>query len=377
MIEFFQDFSLNIFSSILLIILLISMFTKKETYRFSSRLFMRIIIAILILLILEVLSWVFDGIQTVTAMRLNFLFNTLFFMASGIVAGFFSSYVDYIIYKSRERLKKRLYYMHVSIIIIILGVINCFVPLLFTINSENIYSREPLILLGIGFVGVLMIYILGLVFLNRKKLEGNAPTIYVFVLLPFVTAVLQMVSYGLLIMWSGMALGVIIAYIFTETVNNTKDYLTKLNTRLMVGEYVERLIEKEVVFTVIMIDLDDYKSFNDNYGHSEGDKILINFSKLLSECFNENSIVSRFGGDEFVIVTQLNESNIHDNINDLISKISEFEHYPLLKEVKFSYGLSMNDTSKDMTFDSILDNADSKMYNLKAQHKNLKRRAND
>jgi diguanylate cyclase (GGDEF)-like protein len=298
-------------------------------------------------------------------------------MASGIVAGFFSSYVDYIIYKSRERLKKRLYYMHVSIIIIILGVINCFVPLLFTINSENIYSREPLILLGIGFVGVLMIYILGLVFLNRKKLEGNAPTIYVFVLLPFVTAVLQMVSYGLLIMWSGMALGVIIAYIFTETVNNTKDYLTKLNTRLMVGEYVERLIEKEVVFTVIMIDLDDYKSFNDNYGHSEGDKILINFSKLLSECFNENSIVSRFGGDEFVIVTQLNESNIHDNINDLISKISEFEHYPLLKEVKFSYGLSMNDTSKDMTFDSILDNADSKMYNLKAQHKNLKRRAND
>lgn len=376
-IDVIQYFSLNIFSSILLIILLISMFSKKEIYRYSSRLFMHIIVAILFLLILEILSWVFDGIQTSIAKNLNFMFNTIFFVFSGIVAGFFASYVDYIIFKSKERLLKRMYYMHVLIILIVLGIINYFVPILFSLGEENIYSRGPLILLGLGLIGILMIYILFLVYLNKKRLKGKAITIYIFVLLPFFSAVLQMLSYGLLIMWSGMAIGVIIAYIFTETVSTSKDYLTKLHTRLMIVEYVERLIEKKIKFYIIMIDLDDYKTFNDELGHNEGDKILVNFSKVLSNNFHLNSVVSRFGGDEFVVVSQSSEKEILQNIKKIEATLKSFDSYPLIKKLKFSYGYSFNDLTQKRSIDSLLDDADNMMYRLKSEHKNMKRRRSD
>ncbi len=372
-----QDFSLNIFSSILLIVLLISMFSKRELYRFSSRLFAHIIVAILLLLVLEILSWVFDGIQTSSARNLNFIFNTLFFVSSGVVAGLFASYVDYIVFKSKERLLKRLYYMHVFIILIILAIINCFTPILFSLSEENLYSREPWILLGLGLIGILMVVVLISVYQNRKRLQGKAITIYIFVLLPFITAVLQMVTYGLLIMWSGMAIGVVIAYIFTENISTSKDYLTKLRTRLMIVEYVERLIEKKTEFAVIMIDLDDYKSINDEFGHSEGDKVLVSFSDVLSKCFHLNSVVSRFGGDEFVIISKSTENEILSNIKKVEDALSNYDSYPLIKDLKFSYGYSFNSLDKITSIDSLLDDADRNMYQLKSEHKNLKRRKSD
>lgn len=377
MIDLIQDFSLNIFSSIVLIILLVSMFIKKEIYRFSSRLFGYIIVSILLLLILEILSWVFDGTETPIARNLNYIFNVLFFISSGILAGLFSSYVDYIIYKSKERLQKRLYYMHIFVFMIVLSIINHFNPILFSFNEENIYSREPLILLGLGSVGLLMVYILTLVFQNRKNLRKKSITINIFVLLPFFAAVLQMITYGLLIMWSGMAVGVIIAYIFTETISTSKDYLTKLHTRFMTVEYAERLIEKKTRFAVIMIDLDDYKSFNDEYGHSEGDKILVNFSKVLSKCFHLNSIVSRFGGDEFVIISQSSEKNILLSIKDIEDTLKSYDIYPLIKNLRFSYGYSFSDFNQNKSLDSLLDDADRNMYRLKSEHKNQNRRRSD
>lgn len=377
MLELIQDFSLNIFSSIVLIILLVSMYIKKEIYRFSSRLFGYIILAILLLLNLEILSWVFDGIETQIARNLNYIFNILFFISSGIVAGLFSSYVDYIVFKSKERLRNRLYYMHVFILLIVLIIINHFVPIIFGFSETNIYSRGPLILLGLGLVGLLMFYILFLVFQNRKRLQGKAITIYIFVLLPFFAAILQMITYGLLIMWSGMAIGVIIAYIFTETISTSRDYLTKLHTRLLIVEYVERLVQKKTEFSVIMIDLDDYKLFNDEHGHSEGDKILINFSKVLTQCFHSNSIVSRFGGDEFVIISQSNEEDILANIKHIEETLNKYEAYPLIKKLKFSYGYSFSKIDQVTSLDSLLDDADRKMYKLKSKHKNQNRRRSD
>lgn len=376
--DFIANFGLNLFSLTLLIILLLSMISKKEIYRYSSRLIMHIIISIAIMLGLEIFSWLFDGIDNSFARFLNYFFNLAFFVSSGIVLGFFATYIDFLIYKSKERIAKRLYYMHGFIIMIILGIVNLFVPLLFTVDSSNLYHREPFIILGFGIFSFAMFYFMIIAYLNKSILQTKTiVSIYVFMFLPFIAGALQMIFYGVIIMWSGMALGVVIAYIFTESISVSKDYLTKLYTRAIAVEYMERQIHKKNTFSVLVLDLDDYKLLNDKYGHKEGDKILVYFSNILLNVFGPTSIISRFGGDEFVIVSSYNSKEIDMQITRIEEELISHESYELIRDVKFSYGYTINKLGKVESVDEILDQADLKMYEVKSKHKNLRRRISD
>ena len=55
-------------------------------------------------------------------------------------------------------------------------------------------------------------------------------------------------------------------------------------------------------YTFIMIDLDDFKAINDNFGHETGDKVLLETVKQLREFFPRPSLIGRFGGDEFMVL---------------------------------------------------------------------------
>ena len=78
-----------------------------------------------------------------------------------------------------------------------------------------------------------------------------------------------------------------------------QDQLTKLYNRAGVKLIDARLeqISRGVLF---MMDLDDFKSINDNYGHAAGDKLLTAVGQILTETFRTDDIVARVGGDEFV-----------------------------------------------------------------------------
>lgn len=65
-------------------------------------------------------------------------------------------------------------------------------------------------------------------------------------------------------------------------------------------ELEEQIRKKEPGF-FIFIDVDNFKSYNDTYGHNNGDLCLKHFTKAMQECFPEGSILSRYGGDEFVV----------------------------------------------------------------------------
>ena len=65
-------------------------------------------------------------------------------------------------------------------------------------------------------------------------------------------------------------------------------------------ELEEQVRKKEPGF-FIFIDVDNFKSYNDTYGHNNGDLCLKHFTKAMQECFPEGSILSRYGGDEFVV----------------------------------------------------------------------------
>ncbi|WP_068830704.1 GGDEF domain-containing protein [Pseudomonas sp. BMS12] len=85
-----------------------------------------------------------------------------------------------------------------------------------------------------------------------------------------------------------------------------KDPLTKLANRRALYAYLEKLIpaaqRNGEPFSVIILDVDHFKHYNDSKGHSAGDELLINLAAVLLECCREEDLVVRYGGEEFLLV---------------------------------------------------------------------------
>lgn len=92
-----------------------------------------------------------------------------------------------------------------------------------------------------------------------------------------------------------------------------RDELTGLYTKRIIYEKLEKLISLNTYpISLIILDIDLFKSINDNYGHIIGDKVLKFFANTINSCIkNENHYLGRFGGEEFIIV--LANSNMEES----------------------------------------------------------------
>lgn len=103
------------------------------------------------------------------------------------------------------------------------------------------------------------------------------------------------------------------------------DFLTGLRNRRGLYTLLKKRIEDEKSFHVIYIDLGNFKVINDNYGHSYGDELLRVISKRMNAIIGKNGVLTRIGGDEFVLVLdgKCNSKEVTDQILDKIcEKIS-------------------------------------------------------
>ncbi|MBE5882631.1 MAG: diguanylate cyclase [Lachnospiraceae bacterium] len=119
-------------------------------------------------------------------------------------------------------------------------------------------------------------------------------------------------------------------------------------------EFVKEAPEAEFYFS--LIDLDDFKAINDQYGHQYGDKVLKEAADTILDIYAEDSIVGRFGGDEFIALTK----NVMKN--DVMRKAGE-----LIDKVPCSVGIVPWEKGMDVT--DIFDWADDNMYEAKRNGK--------
>ncbi|MBZ4682482.1 GGDEF domain-containing protein [Thermodesulfobacterium sp.] len=121
-----------------------------------------------------------------------------------------------------------------------------------------------------------------------------------------------------------------------------KDELTGLYNRYYLKDYLAKLIEKlkrnkNNKLFLIFIDLDNFKLINDTYGHNKGDNVLKEVAEILTANFRKYDIISRYGGDEFIVLLESNEDPTK-RINALRQNIEEiFKEFNL----SFSYGISI------------------------------------
>lgn len=150
------------------------------------------------------------------------------------------------------------------------------------------------------------------------------------------------------------------------------DYLTNLPNRLHFMNMLRETLALRKRGAILLLDIDNFKSVNDTLGHFYGDKMLKEISERLSALIDDKLFVSRFGGDEFLILITGEDRAV--NLEDYIHKIIRLFDEPVIlgeKEnfVKFSIGISRFPMDSD-NIDQLMMNADTAMYCVKREGKN-------
>ena len=153
---------------------------------------------------------------------------------------------------------------------------------------------------------------------------------------------------------------------------SSQDALTGLWNRVHTEEAVNAMIAQGVQGALFMIDMDNFKAINDNYGHLAGDKTLKMFADTLRTLSKEGDVLCRIGGDEFVAfvkdVTSKAALGNHasDIISDLVYKLEECKY-----ETNSSVSIGIAQTPEDgMDFNKLYNCADKALYYVKQNGKN-------
>ena len=153
------------------------------------------------------------------------------------------------------------------------------------------------------------------------------------------------------------------------------DPLTGLANRSLFADRVKqaiRLAKREgTLLALILIDLNDFKLINDEYGHILGDKLLCDIAKRLKSVIRNSDTVSRYGGDEFVILlqglTDPSEAKIvEDKIIESMSQPFLLEELEIYSSVSIGTALYPDDGSDEASLTHV---ADLRMYSYKRQTK--------
>lgn len=154
------------------------------------------------------------------------------------------------------------------------------------------------------------------------------------------------------------------------------DPLTKIYNRRYVEQYVEMNLEAEDACAMFLIDVDNFKTANDMFGHELGDEILCKISNCLRNCFRKSDCVARIGGDEFIILMPRITEQIHAE-----KKVREIlREFPIVlhsddgkKEIKvsLSIGVVFSKAGERIEYEEMYRKADTYMYKAKKKEKGI------
>ena len=149
------------------------------------------------------------------------------------------------------------------------------------------------------------------------------------------------------------------------------DALTNLGNRRFFEQHLKDLLRNPYMnnwrIAMVFLDIDNFKSLNDTFGHQEGDLALRQLAQIISSNIRENDIAFRYGGDEFIILLYGTEPNVSETIVDRIrTSFAEFCR-PKSQAIRRKISLSAGITQVCLrdSFSSVVERADRGMYQAK------------
>ena len=265
---------------------------------------------------------------------------------------------------------RRNIYRTIGLISIVLLVINIFYPLVFSV-SDGRYQRGFAYIIFLIFAAF---YILDSLYLYVKRVKKNGSLklfpVHIFLIPVILGVVIQAFFIEIAITWTSIAISV--AGIMTALKNEIifTDCLTGLYNRVYLEFLHKRACNKKDCWVSgIMIDLNGFKQINDNYGHAEGDLALCIVADLLRKSFSEYGVVTRYAGDEFVIMLNTTDDQLIQKIIESAKKnfVTENEKNDKPYQLSASMGYAITNLSNE-TIDDFMNRIDEQMYQDKMKY---------
>ncbi|MCD2345606.1 GGDEF domain-containing protein [Clostridium guangxiense] len=250
-----------------------------------------------------------------------------------------------------------------------------FFKLTFYINAHNTYERGTLFF--IPFVVSYFYLLCGFIIIYKNRRNLNRMEFFPLVLFgifPTLASLIQFAFYGPLLMWSSISFSLIILYLYLQQQMMHIDYLTGAWTREKFSSYLNNKIKqkKYLNFSIVIIDLDDFKKINDDFGHSEGDKALIALVSIVKNLIGNKGSITRYGGDEFILLLNISsEQEIEAVLLKISNALTDYINRSNLSyKLSFSYGYEVYDFNKNIGINDYINHADRLMYQNKNSKKN-------
>ncbi len=366
----------NVIGLMILIVILLNMRTDDRRMKYDEKLYFIMISSTSFIMVLDIIMSALNGRSGYLLREAHIIITTIYFLLNPIPYMAWSLYADFFIHKSIRRTKKIFPIFTIPAIISIgLIFLSFYNKGVFYIDLDNVYRRGNLfifnaVLYYLYFVGT---YIQ--VIIKRKNIrKKDYYALLTFGITPAIAGIVQAVNTSEAFIWLGISMSSLIIYLNIQNGEINEDYLTGLYNRRQLDMYLKnniRNLEEDEFLFMIMIDLNDFKNINDSYGHIEGDEALKHTADILLDSFRSEDFISRYAGDEFVVILKLeDESRGEELVARLRKKFEDFNNSGLKPyDISISLGYDIYDPESKMDADDFIMHIDKLMYRDKERIK--------
>lgn len=362
----------NTVSLIILVLIFLNIRSSSENISMQYKLFKAMILANIGMIIIDALAWKFNGLKGSMNLTLNTGFNFLLYVLEPIPPSLSVLYTSYHVFSRDVKVKEKQKFLMIFLLLnLMICIISLFTGSFFYVDQNNIYHRGPYFALHVAYCYGLLIYCLIFLIKNKQFIEKRK---YISMLIYFIPmaigTTIQVLFYGYSLNWVGMMLSLLIIYFNIQNRGINTDYLTGIYNRRQFDEYIKERIKNSTEnksFSAILLDLNEFKSINDRFGHKIGDEALKDSVEIIRRSLNTDDFIARFGGDEFVIITDIYNEQTLDKVVNRIRKNVETFNINNLKpyNINFSIGYDIYSCNSKMEADEFFKHIDMLMYENK------------
>jgi diguanylate cyclase (GGDEF)-like protein len=244
---------------------------------------------------------------------------------------------------------------------------------LLNIVPKIIFAEEKTLRIIINFMPVFLAVCVILAF--RKMYKQITLTVILFLALYTISVFINVMTGSVKLIWPFISALLLSAYLFIMLNDAKIDNLTGIDNRFSFNEFASRLSRQKngSSWSIILIDIDNFKMINDVYGHLEGDNALCALAEIFKTCVRKTDFAARYGGDEFVLAAKA-ETGIENIMPKIKEKLAEYnEKSGKYYNLEIIYEVDTFTADGSASIEEFLNNIDG----LMRRHKEAGRRSGD
>lgn len=258
----------------------------------------------------------------------------------------------------------------ISIIAVLMSPITSWV---YHFNEAGTYFRGDFFIIPAASFFIILILVSGFVLFEVKSLGRSSKImLYLFPVPAAVGSALAVLFPDVPWIPLGISISMVAVFANIQNTGMGRDYLTGLYNRKKLEELMNERIARAQSghkFGAIMMDVDDFKRVNDTLGHAVGDIALADTARLLTRSVRAGDAVARFGGDEFFVLLDLEDTS---ELEEVVARIDEeektFAREDRAYTIRLSKGYDVYDSEKFESVQAFEEHLDNLMYENKQEH---------